>query len=585
MKSSDFGLYANSNVQEASKYIKIVIDSARVLCQNGYKVTIKFDKGKYYFRPEEYNQYVYYISNHDQCNPKHVGIVLENVNNVTIDGCGAEFLFYGQMLPLALTGSRGCTLENFSIDFPVPHIAQAEIISNDNNGTVKYKMADWDNWYLEDGSLHTRGTGWQYHADYAIAFDGATRHIIPGTSDLFVHTANLSLEGKDTICSHDWKDCKLKPGTRLALRTWDRPAPAVFLADDVSTRLRNVKVHYAEGMGLVAQMCEDIDLDGFSVCLRGEKDPRYFTTQADATHFSGCKGLISVRNGLYESMMDDAINVHGTYLKIIGKENANTVLARYMHDQTFGFRWGEKGDTVNIVRSKTMEYLNFSSRIKSVSPVDGGLNDGVKTFRIELEDNILGDIDCINDSYGLENVTWTPRVVFRNNVVRNNRARGALFSTPRKVVAEGNLFDHTSGCAILLCGDCNGWFETGPCRDVLITKNKFVNALTNVFQFTNAVISICPEIPDLDGQEKYFHQNVRITDNYFETFDYPLLYAKSVDGIQFSNNKVCYNKAFAPYHWNKKTFSFDHVRNTSIVNNKIVSRYRLVDGLTEQGDK
>ena len=40
------------------------------------------------------------------------------------------------------------------------------------------------------------------------------------------------------------------------------------------------------------------------------------STQADATHFSSCRGKIDSRNGLYEGMMDDAINVHGTYLKI-----------------------------------------------------------------------------------------------------------------------------------------------------------------------------------------------------------------------------------------------------------------------------
>ena len=60
---------------------------------------------------------------------------------------------------------------------------------------------------------------------------------------------------------------------------------------------------------------------------------------------------------------------------------------------------------------------------------------------------------------------------FAGNTVRNNRARGALFSTPRRTVVEDNLFDHTSGTAILLCGDCNGWYETGACRDVLIRRN------------------------------------------------------------------------------------------------------------------
>lgn len=53
-----------------------------------------------------------------------------------------------------------------------------------------------------------------------------------------------------------WKDARLKPGTVVALRTYYRPAPGIFLSNDKDTRLQNVKVHYAEGMGLLAQLCE-----------------------------------------------------------------------------------------------------------------------------------------------------------------------------------------------------------------------------------------------------------------------------------------------------------------------------------------
>lgn len=94
-----------------------------------------------------------------------------------------------------------------------------------------------------------------------------------------------------------WKDARLKPGTVVALRTYYRPAPGIFLSNDKDTRLQNVKVHYAEGMGLLAQLCENITLDEFSVCLRGDKDPRYFTTQADATHFSSCRGRLILATG------------------------------------------------------------------------------------------------------------------------------------------------------------------------------------------------------------------------------------------------------------------------------------------------
>ena len=162
--------------------------------------------------------------------------------------------------------------------------------------------------------------------------------------------------------------------------------------------------------------------------------------------------------------------------------------------------------------------------------------------------------------YGVENLTWTPTVYFAKNVVRNNRARGALFSSPRHTVCENNLFDHTSGTAILLCGDCNGWYESGSCKDVIIRKNKFINALTSYYQFTNAVVSIYPEIPRLGEQKQYFHSNIVIENNQFITFDEPILYAKSVDGLIFRKNKIKRSKSYAPFHWNKEAFKMERVK-------------------------
>jgi hypothetical protein len=197
--------------------------------------------------------------------------------------------------------------------------------------------------------------------------------------------------------------------------------------------------------------------------------------------------------------------------------------------------------------------------------------DGTKEFIIRFKKPLPADI--ANGKYGIENLEWTPEVYFAGNTIRNNRARGALFSTPKKTLVENNLFDHTSGTAILLCGDCNGWFETGACRNVVIRDNRFVNALTNMFQFTDGIISIYPEIPDLASQEKYFHggkgeKGVVIENNVFETFDAPIVYAKSLDGLVFRNNKVIQNNDYVPFHWNKHRFLFDRVKNVKIKNNE-----------------
>lgn len=373
-----------------------------------------------------------------------------------------------------------------------------------------------------------------------------------------------------------WKDKRLVPGTVIAMRGWGRPAPGIFLSHDKNTRLLNIKVHYAEGMGLLAQLCENITLDGFGVCLKGDKDPRYFTTQADATHFSGCKGKIISQNGLYEGMMDDAINIHGTYLKIVERIDNKTVVGRYMHGQSYGFEWGRPGDEVQFVRSATMELIGTPNKITSIHPHRQEQVDGAKEFLITFDRPIDPAITA-KEGFGIENLTWTPEVIFSNNLIRNNRARGALFSTPRKTVIENNTFDHTSGTAILLCGDCNGWYETGACREVIIRNNKFINALTNLFQFTNAVISVYPEIPDLQNQQAYFHggagKGVIIENNLFETFDQPIVYAKSLDGLTFRKNTIRQNSDYPAFHWNQKRFLLERVKNIDIRNNTFDSGF------------
>lgn len=570
LRVKDFGLCPNNPGINASPILRQICDSALKLSSKGCKVMIQLEKGEYHFHPQGAAQREYYISNHDQDQPKIVGIPLEGLTNVTFDGNGAELYFYGQMLPLSLIGSTDCNLRNFSIDFPNPHIAQAIITHNDGK-SLTYKMCPWVRWEVKNGLLYTHGEGWQYHADNGIAFEQDSRHLIPQTSDLQFPTRGITINSEGHIHAPSWQDPRLVPGTRFALRTWHRPNPAIFLADDTRTTLHNINIHYAEGMGLLAQMCTDIDINRLNICLRGKDDPRYFTTQADATHFSGCKGLIRERNGLYEGMMDDAINVHGTYLKIIKRIDDYTIIGQYMHNQSYGFRWGEVGDTIQFIQSNTMEITGTPNTIRSIIPIDKDINKGVKKFRITLTQSISNDINLQRETYGIENLTWSPRVEFIGNIVRNNRARGSLFSTPRSVIVRDNTFDHTSGCAILLCGDCNGWFETGACRDVLIENNKIINALTNNFQFTNAIISIYPEIPNLKTQHKYFHSGITIRHNYISTFDKPILYAKSVDGIKFQNNTIVYNHDYAPYHWNQNTFYFERVTNHAISGNKFKS--------------
>lgn len=563
-----FGVQPNTNENASLAAVKLV--EHLIANESDQHVTVVFPKGRYDFYEDGSFQREYYISNHDQTNPKSVGFALEDLQNITIDGQGSDFIFHGRMVPFALLNNANITLKNVNIDFEVPALRQLKVVEvNKDADEVIAEIYPQGNYRVENNALVIEGEGYDYIPIVSMAFRPDKR-LAYMRSDVSFAPSSVEEVSPNTLSIKGWGQLhETSIGERFVLRSYYRPTPGIFVSECINTTFENVTVHYAEGMGLLAQMSENITLDGFNVCLRGDNDERFFTTQADATHFSACKGVIISKNGLYEGMADDAINVHGIYLRITKRIDDNTLLARYMHPQAWGFKWGEEGDEVQFVESEKMELVsNHTNTIKSIKAFDKPTEFGAKEFEIAFIDALPAEISE-EGKYGVENLTWTPEVIFSDNTIRNNRARGTLFSTPRSVVCENNLFDHTHGTAILLCGDCNGWFETGPCKDVLIKNNRFINALTSNYQFTNAVISIYPEIPNLEDQEKFFHSGIVIEDNVFEMFDRPILYAKSTDGLIFRNNTVTYNNEFEPFHWNKYLFFFEKVDNVTIEGNNL----------------
>ena len=530
----------------------------------GSPAKVRLPRGTYNLRSTQAPVHEYYITNHDQVVNHPVGIAIEDWQNLTFDGCGSLLLCSGRMLPLSILRCTDVTVQRLSIDFDNPQIAQVTVVNNTADG-ITFEPSDEVRWDIDEkGTFYGFGLKWDAKYYGGMAFDGNTHHIVAQTSDMNINLRDCTKSGKQ-VTAPNWKDQRMVPGTRVALRSYHRPHPGIFLEANTRTQLKNIKVHYAEGMGVVAQRCTDIHLNHVDVCLPKGKG-RYFTTQADATHFVQCRGRIVEENSLYESMMDDAINVHGVYLRVRERIDSRTVKACFEHNQSWGYSWGDEGDTVIVVRSATMDQLPWKGIIRSIRPSSGKIA-GTKDYVISFDRDLPAEVTD-KEGYGLENLTWTPEVVFRGCTVRNNRARGALFSSPRYTVCEKNLFDHTSGTAILLCGDCNGWYESGAVRNLVIRRNRFVNSLTNMFQFTNAVISIYPEIPQLKAAKTYFHGGtpdaIRIENNVFETFDHPLIYAKSVDGLVVKGNKVKYNTDFEPFHWNKQSVLMEHCTNTSV---------------------
>lgn len=114
------------------------------------------------------------------------------MKNLTIDGQGSEFVFYGRMIPVSLLRSENCVLKNFSIDFEQPHIAQVQVVENDPEKGITFEPAPWVDYRIsKDSVFEGLGEGWVMRYSWGIAFDGKTKHVVYNTSDIGCPTKEL----------------------------------------------------------------------------------------------------------------------------------------------------------------------------------------------------------------------------------------------------------------------------------------------------------------------------------------------------------------------------------------------------------
>lgn len=534
------GLQPNS-AQDAGPALRQLL--AQAAAAPDTQTTIELEHGTYHFYPEQAIEMSLYLSNHDQQDKHAVAIPLVNLNNTTIKANNSTFVFHGGILPVLIMDSDHITLDDIRITYAIPHETEGTIISTDEESTI-LEFDQTASWCVKNGRFcNLTGEGEQ-PVTSAFAFLQNKRVVPTGKAGDYPWLAHAHQDVPNQVkFSIPASKHGLKPGYKLVFHNGSRPRPAMAIYRAAHISLNNIVFHDSQGMALLAQRSEDITIRGGGCLRRGE---RVHTTTADATHFSNCRGSIVVENATYEGMLDDAINVHSTCLAIQSIPAPNRIICRYVHPQTVGFEIFLPGEKIQFIRSQTLENTTPLGKALQVKRLNERLLD------ITLQDPLPPDIS-IGDA--IENADWYPTVTFCHNTIQDNRARGALFTTPRPVVIKKNHFNNSSGSAILLAGDAKGWYESGQCKDVLIQGNTFRNCLTNLYQFTRAIISISPEIAQPELQQKQYHRNIRIKNNTFFTHPAPLVSALSTEDLTFTGNQVYYDSSLSamnkgrPFIW------------------------------------
>lgn len=500
--------------------------------------TLYFGGGERHFYADKAEKDSLYLSNTTDILPKNLAIVLRDKKNIVIDGQGAMLIMHGPIQPLTLIDCQNIEIKNLRVDWLYPLTAEGRIEKVTDKGFYVKIDASQFPYLIEDKKLVFAAEGWRSPIFSVMEFtpydQDSIARIAPNTGDVTswqCATYPVSKAPKGRIFfAADTSKYRPAVGNYVVLRHNERAHAGVFVEKSKDIRFDNVWIHHTGGLGVLCQYTENIEFHNSGVVPNPDKG-RYLSGHDDGFHLMGCRGKIKVENCRWQGLMDDPMNIHGTSVRIVEIKDEHTILCRFIHHQSVGMEWGQVGNEVAFLESKTLRTIDEAKieRYEKLSTTD---------FLITLDKRISTNVQ-VGDA--LENRHWAPSyVTIRGNKFGGNRARGLLVSVSGKVIVENNDF-YSSGSAILIAGDANNWYETGAVRDVTIRGNRFYNCNTSYYQFCRAVISIFPEVAVADP--KYpFHRGITIEDNTFyspkKLSEQDILYIYSAEDVVFRNNRI-----------------------------------------------
>jgi hypothetical protein len=524
--------------------------------------TIEFKFGVYHFFPEKaYEKYVK-ISNNDNGLRKFI-FALDGRKNVTINGNGSTFIFHGSVIPFLIENSTNIKIENLNIEYDFPFDFEGVVVANnETEKTFDLKIHEDNKYKIKDDILYFSGYDWEIGLGENIVYNATTKSPEYFTSyyehNFHENFLKAKALGDKVVRFSNLNAAKVPPVGSIysdkGPHGENRNIVGFRVFKSKNLELNNINVYHAGAMALIAERTETISLKKFNVILK-EGSSRVISATADATHFINCKGLITIEDCRFENMLDDATNVHGTYMTCDEVIDPLTVAVKFGHFQQQGFDFAEKGDTLRFIDKTNL----LTEGIGVVKKIDM-INENYYTITFEEE---LPDFG--NKKIAIENITWMPSLIVKNCTVKQNRARSLLISTSKSVLIENNYFASMMA-GIRISGDANYWYESGPVSNVVIRGNTFEN-LGIGGHAPQAILQIDPIIEKNHREDGYYHKNITFENNIIKTFDPLIIYALSVDGLNIRNNTIIQTQTYPKIFSELSQFDLQHCVNVKIEGN------------------
>lgn len=489
-------------------------------------IVIQFKAGVHVFGAARAIRLPMFVSN--SCDapeiPKPIGILVQNVKHLRVEGGGVTgpgkttILYADRMVEVFNDHSEDVTYSGLIFDLQRSAVSEFGVLETGANTAViqiaehsdysvtnaKFTwLGDWGNGrMLSQEAIPKEGRCWRSRPP-------------PGWNRQGQSVAKAAdLGGRKIRLDFGHVDSGLTAGHQYQFRLTSRDLVGVHNARCKDITFRDCDFYAFPNMGCVSQFTENITFQRVNVA-----PPigtfRTCAAWADIFQFSNCRGEVLVDSCRLSGMQDDAVNCHGTHLRVIERTAENQLLIRFMHPQTRGFAPYASGDVIAVINHANLrEYAN-NPRRKVVEVEAKTDTDWLVTLDGPAPDFKTNDV--------LDNITWHPNFIARNNHIDMDPVRGFLITTRGRVLVDGNTFWRCAMPGLLIENDAEGWYESGPVRDMLVRGNQFINCGIEINPRTHS------ENPD-----EPVHENILIENNYFKDSG---VSARNVRGLAVIGNR------------------------------------------------
>lgn len=291
----------------------------------------------------------------------------------------------------------------------------------------------------------------------------------------------------------------------------------VIFADRVKNLcLDRVNILRGSGMGMIAQMCENVTV--INCCFAaGNHENETIALTADLLMFVQCCGKVRINNNILGDSLDDAINIHGTYTRIKRIISENEIEAEFCHYEQGCTGFCENGDML-IISDGSSFSEKCAAEVCSVQMITDRLEK--ITFKKPLSANV-------NEGDLLENRERNPEVDISDNFIRN--CPNLRISSSKPIEIKNNTIA-TNWCGIVIADLMQYWYESGKVYNARIENNIFCDLTP--FGKMNGI-----EIFHSKGEKNEdYHENISVIGNKFILKNGIAVKAENVKNFEMKDN-------------------------------------------------